>query len=108
MILAVSQLSGYHLRRPWLAGRVLGASVRVIVGGAGYGKSAEAAEFLDHAAHQAAFLVTGSAVRPPDAARLIATRGTCREDIPTWTAVVPDADFRGADVRHPTKRRATT
>jgi hypothetical protein len=50
MILAVSQLSAYHLRRPRLTGRVLGARVSVIVGGAGYGKSAlaaEAAEFLD-------------------------------------------------------------
>jgi hypothetical protein len=53
MILAVSQLSAYHLRRPRPAGRVLGARVRVIVAGAGYGKSAlaaeaaEAAEFLD-------------------------------------------------------------
>lgn len=50
MILAVSQLSAYHLRRPRLASRVLGASTSVIVGGAGYGKSAlaaEAAELLD-------------------------------------------------------------
>jgi ATP/maltotriose-dependent transcriptional regulator MalT len=48
----VSQLSAYHLRRPRLTSRLLGASasVSVVVGGGGYGKSAlaaEAAEFLD-------------------------------------------------------------
>jgi ATP/maltotriose-dependent transcriptional regulator MalT len=46
----VSQLSAYHLRRPRLTSLLLGASVSVVVGGAGYGKSAlaaEAAELLD-------------------------------------------------------------
>src|ERR1700728_4773404 len=63
---------------------------------------------IGHAAHQGASLVTGSEVRPPDAARLIATRGTCREDITIWPAVAPDAVFHGANVCHPTKRRAAT
>ena len=48
----MSQLSAYHLRRPRLTSRLLGASASasVIVGGGGYGKSAlaaEAAELLD-------------------------------------------------------------
>jgi DNA-binding SARP family transcriptional activator/ATP/maltotriose-dependent transcriptional regulator MalT len=46
----MSQLSAYHLRRPRLTSRVLGASTSVVIGGAGYGKSAlaaESAEFLD-------------------------------------------------------------
>jgi len=46
----LSQLSAYHLRRPRLTSRLLGASASVIVGGGGYGKSAlaaEAAEFTD-------------------------------------------------------------
>jgi LuxR family transcriptional regulator, maltose regulon positive regulatory protein len=45
----VSQLPGYHLRRPRLTSRLLGARVSVVICGAGYGKSvlaAEAAEFL--------------------------------------------------------------
>jgi ATP/maltotriose-dependent transcriptional regulator MalT len=40
----LSQLPGYHLRRPRLTERVLGARSCVIIGGAGYGKSALAAE----------------------------------------------------------------
>lgn len=40
----MSQLSAYHLRRPRLTSRLLAASASVIVGGAGYGKSALAAE----------------------------------------------------------------
>jgi DNA-binding SARP family transcriptional activator len=46
----MSHLSPYHLRRPRLTSRLLGASASVVVGGAGYGKSAlaaESAEFLD-------------------------------------------------------------
>ena len=46
----MSQLSAYHLRRPRLTSRLLGASASVVVGGAGYGKSAlavESAELLD-------------------------------------------------------------
>jgi DNA-binding SARP family transcriptional activator len=46
----LSQLPGYHLRRPRLTDRVLGARSCVVIGGAGYGKSAlaaEAAEQLD-------------------------------------------------------------
>ena len=46
----MSHLSAYHLRRPRLTARLFGASASVVVGGAGYGKSAlaaEAAEFLD-------------------------------------------------------------
>ncbi len=40
----MSQLSAYHLRRPRLTSRLLGARASVVVGGAGYGKSALAAE----------------------------------------------------------------
>ncbi len=40
-------LPGYHLARPRLTDRVLGASACVVVGGAGYGKSALAAEAGD-------------------------------------------------------------
>lgn len=40
----MSQLPGYHLRRPRLTDRVLGTNACVIIGGAGYGKSALAAE----------------------------------------------------------------
>jgi hypothetical protein len=45
----LSQLPPYHLRRPRLTSRLLGARVSVVVCGAGYGRSvlaAEAAEFL--------------------------------------------------------------
>ncbi len=40
-------LPGYHLARPRLTDRVLGAGVCVVIGGAGYGKSALAAEAGD-------------------------------------------------------------
>ena len=40
-------LPGYHLARPRLTDRVLGASVAVVIGGAGFGKSALAAESRD-------------------------------------------------------------
>jgi DNA-binding SARP family transcriptional activator len=40
----LSQLPGYHLRRPRLTDRVLGGRAGVVIGGAGYGKSALAAE----------------------------------------------------------------
>jgi LuxR family transcriptional regulator, maltose regulon positive regulatory protein len=43
----LSQLSAYHLRRPRLTSRLLGASASVVVGGAGYGKSALAAELAE-------------------------------------------------------------
>ena len=46
----LSKLSAYHLRRPRLTSRLFGASASVVIGAAGYGKSAlaaEAAEFLD-------------------------------------------------------------
>src|SRR5580698_6344960 len=46
----LSHLSAFHLRRPRLTSRLLGASASVVVGGAGYGKSAlaaESAELLD-------------------------------------------------------------
>ncbi|MGH3272698.1 MAG: AAA family ATPase, partial [Streptosporangiaceae bacterium] len=40
----MSQLSAHHLRRPRLSNCLLKATVSVVVGGAGYGKSALAAE----------------------------------------------------------------
>ena len=43
----MSRLPAYHLRRPRLTDRVAGASVGVVVGGAGYGKSILAAEACD-------------------------------------------------------------
>jgi ATP/maltotriose-dependent transcriptional regulator MalT len=43
----LSQLPGYHLRRPRLTDRVLGARTCAVVGSAGYGKSALAAELCE-------------------------------------------------------------
>lgn len=43
----MSRLPAYHLRRPRLTDQVAGASVGVVVGGAGYGKSILAAEACD-------------------------------------------------------------
>ena len=45
----MSQLPGYHLRRPRLTDRVLGTTACVVIGGAGYGKSALAAESCERA-----------------------------------------------------------
>jgi CheY-like chemotaxis protein len=43
----LSQLPGYHLRRPRLTDRVLGANACVIIGGAGYGKVGVPVAVLD-------------------------------------------------------------
>jgi DNA-binding SARP family transcriptional activator/ATP/maltotriose-dependent transcriptional regulator MalT len=43
----LSQLPEYHLRRPRLTGRLTEASVGVVIGGAGYGKSLLATETCD-------------------------------------------------------------
>ena len=45
----MSQLPGYHLRRPRLTDRVLGTTACVMIGGAGDGKSALAAESCERA-----------------------------------------------------------
>ena len=45
----MSQLPGYHLRRPRLTDRVLGGPACVMIAGAGYGKSALAAESCERA-----------------------------------------------------------
>jgi ATP/maltotriose-dependent transcriptional regulator MalT len=54
----LSRLPAYHLRRPRLTDRVAEASVGVVVGGAGYGKSilaAEACDFHDRGTWSAIF-----------------------------------------------------